>query len=134
MHNANTKLKRDKMPFKVSGVKVRVKGVLNDQGAIALNDPDKTASAGSEIEFSIDGQTEDDAQHLVVVPDITNLTESLARRMLAVVGLRLEHSTQTFAKDANVAHGECVNQSPTAGVSSPIGSNVFAVFAVKKEE
>ena len=133
MHDANQVMKTRKMPFKLSHVKVRVKGVMDDSGSIAFNDPDKTASAGSEVEFTLTDQEEEDEVHNVDVPNITNLTESLARRMLGAVGLRMETASQTFDANAKVAHGECINQSPKVGLEVPVGGTVFAVFAVKKE-
>jgi hypothetical protein len=133
MHDANQVMKTRRMPFKLSHVKVKVKGVMDDSGSIAFNDPDKTAAAGSEVEFTLTDNEENDEVHNVRVPDITNLTESLARRMLGAVGLRMETASQTFDANAEVAHGECVNQSPEMDVEVPVGDTVFAVFAVKKE-
>jgi|GEM_PF-4783697 len=115
--------------IRLGNVKVQVRGVVGNDGlGIALNSHQATAAAGSTLEFEYTQDTDSDTTEVTrVVPPLTGMTVTLARKILAAVGLRLNHSTKTATSDEII--GQCVLQSPPAETKVPLGTEVLAVFA-----
>ena len=67
----------------------------------------------------------------IQVPDIRQLTESAARRVLASVGLGLDVNQGPPEINPDCAEGQAMLQAPKAGDSAARGSTVMAVFARK---
>jgi hypothetical protein len=65
----------------------------------------------------------------VQVPDVRQLTESAARRVLASVGLGLEVTQGPPAIDPTCAEGQVMLQAPRAGERAARGTRVIAIFA-----
>ncbi|RSV40653.1 hypothetical protein CA234_11125 [Sphingomonas sp. ABOLE] len=65
----------------------------------------------------------------VQIPDIRQLTESAARRVLASVGLALDAHHGPPQINPDCAEGQAMLQAPKAGDSAARGSTVMAIFA-----
>lgn len=118
-------LKAAKTPFRIGNIRVDLKGTLDDSGKIVLGRPDPDGS-GVSVDMAPDTGERSDAT--VIVPDVTGLTLSAARRVLRSVGLKLETATQTMKPDS-ATHGAALRQTPAAGSREPHGSTVLVVFA-----
>jgi hypothetical protein len=68
------------------------------------------------------------------VPDVSQLTENAARRVLASVGLILDASVGPRALNPAVAPGQAMVQSPIAGSISARGARVLVIFAADTQQ
>lgn len=126
--------------FSLGAIQVTAKAVLQDDGGrleLLGKEDLKTVPPGAlsdiRMEF-LPGETAS-AEGGPRVPDVSQLTENAARRVLASVGLTLDASVGPLALNPAVAPGQAMVQSPVAGAVSGRGARVLVIFAadVKKE-
>jgi len=126
---ANLKLQTSESPFRLGAVKLDLRGTLSDDGRkIALGAPVKDGEASR---VSADLIPEDATRHetSATVPDVTGLTETAARRVLASVGLKLTTARQSVAPGSGTP-GQALTQHPAPGAQVGHGEAVLVVFAV----
>jgi hypothetical protein len=63
------------------------------------------------------------------VPDVLGLTESAARRALAVAGLSMSAATRPGGASGRFSVGQAIQQAPAAGQPAAPGETVIVVFA-----
>lgn len=120
--------------FSLGAIQVTAKAVLQDDGSSLelLGKEDlKTVPPGSlsdiKLEFIPEKSTSEET--VTLAPDVGQLTESAARRVLASVGLVLDSSVGPRALNPGVAIGQAMVQSPVAGSTVPRGAKVLVIFA-----
>lgn len=117
--------------MRIGAVRIKVRGKLGDEGAgITLpgNDAVIENAGGTldEVAFELD-PTADAAIAQVPVPDVTRLTETAARQVLASLGFRTD--VISGGKDAGFLAGQAMRQAPVGGTPAGRGSTVLVVFA-----
>jgi hypothetical protein len=125
--------------FSLGAIQVNAKAVLQDDGGrleLLGKEDLKTVPPGSlsdiRMEFipaesmSMEGGPR--------VPDVGQLTENAARRVLASVGLALDASVGPRALNPAVAPGQAMVQSPVAGAISARGARVLVIFAADAQQ
>ncbi|TFI58104.1 hypothetical protein E2493_11930 [Sphingomonas parva] len=120
--------------FSLGSVQITARTVVEGGSSLVFPDTEtlKTVVAGSlsDIKLSFEPtQTAEASEGSVQVPDIRDLTESAARRVLASVGLVLEVSHGPLGMRANCAPGQAMLQAPGPGTTAARGATVLAVFA-----
>lgn len=125
LNEANTSLKTSSNPFRIGVVKVDLKGALSEDGSIRLGS-DLADGSGVSVEMTPGSTTPEGSN--VIVPDVTGLTQSAVHRVLRSVGLRLKTASQS-ARQGKAVHGQSLLQTPSAGQSTPHGSEILVVFA-----
>lgn len=132
LHSAQASLA--KSSFSIGRIQVNAKGFLgsNDDGATfepagkgAAEDADRLSDV--QIEFHPDAK--DDAKLGIQVPDVVQLTESAARRVLASVGLQLQASLGPRSLSPDSVAGQAMVQTPRAGETAARGARVLVIFA-----
>lgn len=119
--------------FSLGAIQINAKGLIRDSGSLELLDAETLkglpADSLSDVKFQFvpDKPTPPDLGPKV--PDVLQLTESAARRVLTSVGLVLEASTGPRALNTAVAPGQAMMQSPVAGAVIPRGAKVQVIFA-----
>ncbi|QMW22856.1 PASTA domain-containing protein [Sandaracinobacteroides saxicola] len=88
-----------------------------------------TGAAISEFKVNMAPDSERAADTGLRVPDVSQLTENAARRVLASVGLVLEATYGSRALNPAAAEGQAMLQTPAAGTESSRGARVLVVFA-----
>ncbi|HSF94901.1 MAG TPA: PASTA domain-containing protein [Thermohalobaculum sp.] len=128
---ANTQMKTRSVGYKVSNVKLDLRGKLLNEGQTiqigrAPGDAPDDSGLSAEL-IPDDPATRPDS---VAVPDVSGLTEAAVRRVLASVGLRLNLATKTLADGQGTA-GQSIQQHPAAGSDARRGSSILVVFGVR---
>jgi hypothetical protein len=121
----------DKGLMRISGIKVKVRGKLGDNGTgITLpgNDAVLENAGGTldELAFEIDAPATEAIPQLPV-PDVIRLTETAARQVLASLGFRADAIAGGAAP--GFVTGQAVRQAPAGGTLAARGSTVLIVFA-----
>jgi hypothetical protein len=131
---ANKKMLNEKQPYRFGKVELDIKGTLGNDGDIALInlvDMEKIA-VGSTIpglKMELIPQLEAlDSETSVQVPNVTGLTETVVRRTLHEVGLRLEVVNKSVDDKSNLPIGQSISQAPRAGVVVQRADTVYVVF------
>lgn len=125
--------------FSLGAIQVTAKAVLQDDGgrlqllgAEELKTVPPGALSDIRMEFLPDRSlTTADG---LSVPDVGQLTENAARRVLASVGLLLEASVGPRALNPAVAPGQAMVQSPGPGASIARGARVLVIFAADPQQ
>ena len=130
--SAQTALKR--RAFSLGSISVVTRGLVAEQGSeitYPSRDEIKTlpATAFTDVSFQYNPSPTVDDSNGVQVPDVRQLTESAARRVLTSVGLGLEVTQGPPSIDPNCAEGQVMLQSPRAGERAARGTRVIAIFA-----
>lgn len=123
--------------FSLGAVSVRTPVLVDKSQQVTMPDQDEIKAlpkeAISEVTFGYHPTPEADAAGTgVAVPDIRQLTESAARRVLVSVGLGLEVSQGPPSLDPTCVEGQVMLQSPKAGETAPRGTRVLAIFSRKE--
>lgn len=121
--------------FSLSQVSITAKAVLQDGGSkLNLLDVEtlKAVPAASLSDVQLSYTTDAPASTSDVrlrTPDVSQLTEGAARRVLASVGLVLEPSFGPRSLNPDCAEGQAMLQTPAAGAEAARGQRVHVVFA-----
>jgi hypothetical protein len=121
--------------FSLGGISVNARGVMQGDGS-QLNLLDiaelKTLPIGVLSDVRLDFKPDTNVssgEGGIPVPDVAQLTETAARRVLASVGLVLDATYGPLVFNGNAAEGQAMLQTPAAGVGAPRGAHVLVVFA-----
>lgn len=128
LSDANTDLKTKDSPFRLGAIKVDLRGDISHDGANITLGKDNPNGSGISTELHI-SDTTPVSTTAVKVPDVADLTESAARRVLRSVGLRMVASQQPITP-AQGTPGQARTQHPAAGQNAEHGGDVLVVFGV----
>ena len=123
---ADLTMKSRKVPYRLGGIKVDLKGAMRGDGKIFLGG-DNPDGSGVSVEMKPES-TEESTLPQVIVPDVSGLTQSAAQRVLRSVGLKINTATQPMP-EGRAINGQCLRQSPAAGEKTAHGEAVLVVFA-----
>jgi hypothetical protein len=130
---AQTELQR--MGFQIGRVAVTARAFVDEKGE-SLQFPNRADSADvaaapvTDISIAFQPTTAPEAADgKVAVPDVNQLTESAARRVLASIGLQLEATYGPPNLRPGSVEGQAMLQTPAAGVYVERGVIVLVVFA-----
>lgn len=121
-----------KQSFSIDRFEVSARGLLHDGGrSIELPDKESKVEAGrlTDVIIGFRPVAQPDPDLDIAVPDVRQLTESAARRVLASVGLRLEPGYGPRSLLPDSAPGQAMVQTPRAGEKAARGARVLVVFA-----
>lgn len=120
--------------FSLGSISVNARGLVQGDGS-RLNLLDiadlKTLPAGvlSDVRIDLTPNTTVGGVVQIAVPDVAQLTETAARRVLASVGLVLDTSYGPRALNNDAAEGQAMLQTPGHGTGVARGSRVLVIFA-----
>lgn len=122
--------------FSLGNITVNARGLIQGDGSrlSLLNMADlKALPSGVLSDVKIDLKPDRPAavEAGLVAPDVRQLTETAARRVLASVGLMLEASFGPPGLGEAVAEGQAMLQTPEPGAATARGGRVLVVFARK---
>jgi len=125
--------------FSLGAIQVTARAVLQDDGGrleLLGKEDLKALPPGSLSDIRMEFIPEEPAstEGGPRVPDVSQLTENAARRVLASVGLVLEASVGPRALNPAVAPGQAMVQSPVAGATSARGARVLVIFAADPQQ
>ncbi|WP_339913741.1 hypothetical protein [uncultured Brevundimonas sp.] len=120
--------------FSLGSVTVNARGLMQGDGSRLnlLNTVDlKSLPPGvlSDVKIDLNPDRPPAVGVALVAPDVRQLTETAARRVLASVGLMLEASFGPPGLGTNVAEGQAMLQTPEPGTGMARGGRVLVVFA-----
>ncbi len=129
LHSAQATLA--KSSFSIGRFEVNAKALLGNDGTIQLAGKDTTVDTGKLADVKLEFQpgVEADPSLGIQVPDVAQLTESAARRVLASVGLQLQPSYGPRSLSPDSAPGQAMVQTPRAGETAARGAQVLVIFA-----
>lgn len=119
--------------FSLGRVALTARALVGNNATLSFLDKDelKGIPAGSlsdlELQFGPDRQAVGGGG--LLVPDVRQLTESAARRIIASVGLVMETSHGSSELQPDAAEGQAMLQSPAPGTAVASGARVLVVFA-----
>jgi len=135
IYQANENLKDKANPYKVGNIQVELHGALSDDGNsmtlwnladIKGGGTDK----GSVVTLDIEENTTAGAvDNTIVIPDVTGLTESVVKRLLASIGLKLDSVARSVSEHSELTIGQSISQAPAASTAVSKGATVLVVFA-----
>lgn len=129
LHDAQTALKT--RSFSIAAVSINARGVLSDGGR-KITLPDKADDrAVSDIRVNFVPDAVAGGDDVLKVPDVGQLTEGAARRVLASVGLVLEAIIGPRSLNSAVAPGQAMLQSPVPGTPVQRGARILVTFAAE---
>ena len=120
--------------FSLGSISVNARGLMQGDGS-RLNLLDiadlKTLPAGvlSDVRIDLTPDTTVGGEAQIAVPDVAQLTETAARRVLASVGLVLDASYGPRALNGDAAEGQAMLQTPGHGTGVARGARVLVIFA-----
>lgn len=133
--SAQDQMRASATPYRMGKVEIQLKALVGDQGR-ALTLPDagdlsKPGAGGALADVRVELLPDEPARGdglAGAVPDVGQLTESAARRVLQAAGFRMEVAYTSVGAAAGVV-GQAVKQSPARGASHEKGKPVLVVFA-----
>ena len=120
--------------FSLGSISVNARGLVQGDGS-RLNLLDiadlKTLPAGvlSDVRIDLTPDTTVGGEAQIAVPDVAQLTETAARRVLASVGLVLDASYGPRALNGDASEGQAMLQTPGHGTGVARGARVLVIFA-----
>lgn len=129
LHDAQNALKT--RSFSIAAVSINARGVLSEGGR-KITLPDKADDrAVSDIRVNFVPDASPGGGEALAVPDVGQLTEGAARRVLASVGLVLEAITGPRSLNSGAAPGQAMLQSPVPGTPVQRGARILVTFAAE---
>ncbi|MEH6565911.1 MAG: PASTA domain-containing protein [Halopseudomonas sp.] len=131
LQQAQSKLNEDGVPYRLGKVSLNLKTLVNGNSMTlpTLAEIDKGNSGiftDVALEYLPDSSTGQSSEPMVTVPDFSDLTETLARRLAGDLGLQLEAAYQSVGKNQSI--GQAIRQIPAKGSTLPPGESVLVVF------
>ena len=121
---ANDKLGTKENPYRISGLKIAVKGALVEDGkSVLLNDLNNHAGTVATVEAHINPQSVKPTLNKVTVPNVIGLTSGAAGRVLESVGLAPNIAMTLLEKGQTP--GQVTKQSPKARSHVDRGSKIL---------
>ncbi|MAG67730.1 MAG: hypothetical protein CMK74_18005 [Pseudomonadales bacterium] len=134
LQQAQSQLSKDGVPYRLGRVSLNLKTLVtgNSLTLPTLSDLKSKGSSGLftdvSLEYLPDGdEPADDAPSGITVPDFSDLTETLARRLARDLGLELEAAYQSIG-DSGQPVGQAIRQVPAKGTEVTLGERVLVVF------
>lgn len=135
---ANQQLRTEQKPYQIQNIQVELRGTLSQDGQ-AINllkmadlKDGATTGAASLVKMDLVTTAPPVAQEpSSTVPDVSGFTESVARRLLKSVGLKMEMVSRSVGKDSQYVIGQAIAQSPSAGATAKHSEPVLVIFAVE---
>ena len=117
--------------FSIGRIEVNARGLLGNDGTLQLQDQGSTVDSAklSDVKLEFRPDAGSGATLGVTVPDVAQLTETAARRVLASVGLQMQASYGPPSLAPDSVAGQTMLQTPRAGETAPRGARVLVVFA-----
>ncbi len=132
---ANQKLQADQKPYQIQNIQVELRGTLSGDGQamnlVKLGELKEGLAHTSLVRLDLTSSNPKPAENTTLVPDVTGFTESVVRRLLSSVGLRMEKINRSAAGLKNATPGQALSQSPAPGSAIPRNEAVLVVFAVE---
>ncbi len=133
---ANKKLRSNKQPYRFGKIELNLRGTIGKDGKtitpvnfVDLENISTAATLPGMILELLPAKDNTEVITSVNVPDVTGLTETVVRRLLNEVGLRLEVVTKSIGSETKIPVGQSMQQSPKAGDDLPRSKTVLVVFA-----
>ncbi len=134
---ANKKLEQDKRSYRFGRIELDLRGTVSTDGQkmtlaslVDLKELGTNVSLPG-IKVEILPETASSEISGVTVPTVIGLTETAVRRLLQAVGLQFERIDKTVENNADIAIGQSIQQSPTAGTKLQRGETVLVVFTAQ---
>ena len=132
LQQAQNKLNEDGVPYRLGKVSMNLKTLVNGNSMTlpTLAELDKRNSGiftDVALEYLPQSSTSQNTEPLVTVPDFSDLTETLARRLASDLSLQLEAAYQSVSGSTQ-SIGQAIRQIPAKGSSLPPGDSVLVVF------
>ncbi len=131
--SANKTLKNRNLPYQFGKIDFNIKGAVAEDGqSITLARPSDSATAKIFSNVNLELLPVLPPVNLadaVTVPDIVGLTESVVRRLLNSIGLKLEVVSKSMGQKSKVPVGQSIQQSPKSGATAARNDTVLVVFA-----
>lgn len=132
LHSAQASLA--KSSFSIGRIQVNAKGFLGTSADGTTFEPaGKGGAEGADrltdVQIEYQPNAADDAKLGIQVPDVAQLTESAARRVLASVGLQLQSSYGPRSLAPDSVPGQAMVQTPRAGETAARGARILVIFA-----
>lgn len=135
---ANQAMQESSNPYKIQNISLELNGSISQDGkSIALTrlgDLTQGFKGTQSLKLDLVDRRPQRKDQEATVPDVTGLTESMARRILQSVGLSMQSLTRSRASDSKFSAGQAMSQSPAAGEKLPINEKIHVVFATKAPE
>lgn len=125
-------LAEEKQAFTLGRIEIKARGVLSGNGdKIEFIGKDSVLQADrlSDLILQFEPKEQLSSDLDVKVPDVVQLTEAAARRVLASVGLVLQPSYGPRSIKPDSAPGQAMRQTPSAGETASRGARILVVFA-----
>ena len=131
--SANKTLLSRNLPYRFGKIDLNIKGAVAEEGqsiTLARISDTATAKVLSNVNLELlPTRSPADLKDAVTVPDISGLTESVVRRLLNSVGLKLEVVSKSLGDSTKVPVGQSIKQSPKSGAVASRNDTVLVVFA-----
>lgn len=132
LREAQTVLDDEAVPYRLGRVSLNLKTLVagNQLTMPTLADLNNKGSAGIFTDVNLEflpGAGEPSEEDRVSVPDFTELTETLARRLARDMGLNLDAAYQSVS-DTGQPIGQAVRQLPAKGTQVQPGESIMVVF------
>lgn len=132
---ANQKLQSEQKPYQIQNIQVELRGTLSGDGQamnlVKLGELKEGLAHTSLVRLDLTTSNAKPVENTTLVPDVSGFTESVVRRLLSSVGLRMEKITRSAAGLNNVSPGQALSQSPAPGSAVARNEAVLVVFAVE---
>ena len=93
---ANQKLQSEQKPYQIQNIQVELRGTLSGDGQamnlVKLGELKEGLAHTSLVRLDLTTSHNKPLENTTLVPDVSGFTESVVRRLLSSVGLRLEKS------------------------------------------
>lgn len=133
LDKANKKMRSDAQPYRIQNIALELNGSISQDGksiALArLSDSKEGLQGAQKLKIDLVAANSVSSATGVLVPDVSGFTESMVRRLLKSIGLKLEALDQTVSEGSGYTPGQLILQSPKAGSELPVSGTVIGVFA-----
>lgn len=132
LQQAQSALDEEAVPYRLGKVSLNLKTLVSGNQLVmpTMADLANKTAAGMftdvKLEF-VPGASSAPDEGLISVPDLTDLTETLARRLAHDLGLELEAAWQSVG-DSGQPIGQAIRQLPAKGTQVAPGSSIMVVF------
>ncbi|MGH1450772.1 MAG: PASTA domain-containing protein [Pseudomonadaceae bacterium] len=133
LQEAQAALDTEAVPYRLGRVSLNLKTLVagNKLTMPTLADLNNQGAAGMFTDVNLEflpNAAKDATEELVSVPDFTDLTETLARRLAKDMGLDLDAAYQSVT-DASQPIGQAIRQLPAKGTQVSPGESIMVVFS-----
>jgi len=133
LQQAQSKLNEDGVPYRLGKVSLNLKTLVNGNSMTLptlaeLDTRNSGIFTDVALEYLPDNSATQSVEPVVTIPDFSELTETLARRLAGDLGLQLEAAYQSVGESGQ-GIGQAIRQIPAKGKTLPPGESVLVVFS-----